>query len=75
MAWARGCSKFLQVKYPADDDNLWLIRGSSPVEVQIESRPGGGPPFLMESDLNERRVRTSDPYEAATVVLSWLAAS
>jgi hypothetical protein len=65
----------LQVSHPdADDDNLWFIRThtDAAVAVQIETHPGGEPPFLVEGDDAGQRVETSSAGEAITVATGWL---
>jgi hypothetical protein len=52
----------LRVTHPGDDDNLWFIGdGQGRDRVQIETYPGGRPPFLIE---NGGRSETSDVAEA-----------
>src|SRR5258708_31631538 len=60
----------LLVSHRADDDNVYFIgdqRGRG--RVQVDTRPGGQPPFLIEDG---RRTETSDPVQAAEVILAWL---
>ena len=46
--------------HPADDDNVfWLQRLG--VEVQIDTGPGGSPPFTVEGDGPGARLDTGDP--------------
>jgi hypothetical protein len=69
-----------QATHPADDDNLWFFsEGSAPdaakghvIEVQIETHPGGQPPFLIESTGHDQRVTTADVEEAVAIILAWL---
>ena len=71
----------LRGTHPADDDNLWFfseglaheVAEGGAIVVQIEARPGGQPPFLIESTGHDQRVTTSDVDEAVAVILSWLA--
>jgi hypothetical protein len=62
----------LQVKHPGDDDNLWFIT-SNETEIQIETHPGGCPPFLIEGGLPDQRRKTSDVSEAVELILGWFA--
>ncbi|MDQ3643706.1 MAG: hypothetical protein M3450_20125 [Actinomycetota bacterium] len=62
----------LAVKYPADDDNLWLITAGPEREVQIGSHPGGRPPFLIEGDLPDQRHETSEVAKAVDCIVAWL---
>jgi hypothetical protein len=39
------------------------------LRVQIDTEPGGRPPFLIEAD---QRLQTSDPTHAATTIYAWL---
>jgi hypothetical protein len=67
--------------HPGEDDSLWSFSEGSAVEVaqrqaievQIETHPGGRPPFLIESTGHDERVTTSDVGEAIKVILEWLA--
>jgi hypothetical protein len=54
----------LQVKYPADDDNLWFVGG--PRELQFNCHPGGQGPFLIESAA--QRHEADDPDAAMTAI-------
>jgi hypothetical protein len=61
----------LEVTHPADDDYLWFIsRSSLDGEVQLESAPGGRPPFLLESDYE--REQTDDVDVAVGLLQQWL---
>jgi hypothetical protein len=61
----------LTVTHAADDDNVWYIRRTmNPDEVQLDSMPGGAPPFLLESDT--ATARTDQVAEAIDVVGNWL---
>ena len=63
----------LTVTHPVDDDNLWFIRRSlAGPAVQIESRPEGQPPFLIESDGHDRRLWAAKADEAIEVIQEWL---
>ena len=60
----------LQVTRPADDDNVYFIGDQHRLDrIQIDTRPAGEPPFLIE---NGGRHQTSDPAEAATIIYGWL---
>ena len=62
----------LQVKHPADDDNVFFLRdGRGSDEVQIDTHPHGQPPFSLESDAHGP-VRTADVAEAVAIVSTWL---
>jgi hypothetical protein len=58
----------LQVQFLADDDNGWFTR-SNEIEVQIDTQPGGRPPFLIEGNLLGHRRETSDVSEAVELIL------
>src|SRR5690606_4801797 len=61
----------LQVTHPADDDNVWFVsRPPLDGDIQIDTRPDGRPPFLIESDRG--RVSTHDVDEAAGLLRRWL---
>lgn len=62
----------LPVKWPADDDGLWIfwIPGM-PGEVQIESS-WGVCPFLIETDKHDERATGQTPAETADTVVKWL---
>jgi hypothetical protein len=45
--------------YSADDDNVFWVEGPG-IEVQIDTLPGGLPPFTVESDAPASRLDTSD---------------
>jgi hypothetical protein len=68
----------LIVTHPGDDDNVWRLSvGPQPWatgqrNVQIDTAPGGTPPFLVEGDDEGQRLETSDPAEAAEAILRWL---
>ena len=60
----------LVVRHPADDDNVFFIgdrdgRG----RVQVDTWPGGQPPFLIE---DVERAETADPREAVALVCAGL---
>jgi hypothetical protein len=62
----------LTVTHPVDDD-LWFIRRSlTRPAVQIESRPEGQPPFIIEIDGHDRRLWASTADEAIEVIEEWL---
>jgi len=65
----------LQVKYPADDNNLWFIRADASPEVQVGTYPDGLSPFLIEGDSPGQRRETSDVGEALDLILAWLSPS
>jgi hypothetical protein len=65
--------------YPADDDNVyWLTIGQPPrfngwPKVQIDTYPGGHPPFLLEGERDDgERVDADDPEQARAVLSAWL---
>lgn len=65
----------LKVTHPGgDDDNLWFLRRGSNAtyEMQIETRAGGEPPFLLEGDAEGQRVETSSAATAIRVAAEWL---
>lgn len=62
----------LAVKHPADDDNLWFIKAEVDREVQLDSHPGGRPPFLIEGDLPGQRQEATEVSEAVDLILRWL---
>jgi len=63
----------LTVTHPVDDDNLWFIRRSlTRTAVQIESRPEGQPPFIIEIDGYDRRLWAWTAGEAIEVIEEWL---
>jgi hypothetical protein len=65
----------LGVTHPVDDDNVWFIQtASGAAEVQIDSRPNGQPPFLIETD-QHRQVTAVTVEEAIDVVERWLLAA
>jgi len=60
----------LQVMHPGDDDNVYFLGDGHGLDrVQVDTCPGGRPPFLIEA---EARFETSDVAGAAAVVASWL---
>jgi hypothetical protein len=61
----------LQVTHPSDDDNLWYTRAGGSCEVQIESHPGGEPPFLIEGDTDRHEVHQAS--EAVDLIVRLLA--
>ena len=40
--------------------------------MQIETHPGGRPPYLIESTGHNQRMSTSDVQDAIDVILAWL---
>jgi hypothetical protein len=64
----------LQGSYPADDDNVYFLGDERGLDrVQIDTCPGGRPPFLVEAeDRDGERFETSDVAEAAAAAVSWL---
>jgi hypothetical protein len=42
------------------------------VEIQIETHPGGQPPFLIEGPKGEQALETSDLTEASATIVAWL---
>jgi hypothetical protein len=68
----------LAVTHPADDDNVWWIwigpgpRDIGQRSVQIDTAPGGTPPFLVEGDGEGQWLQTSDAAEAGAAVIRWL---
>jgi hypothetical protein len=50
--------------YPADDDNVFWVERAG-VEVQIDTAPGGAPPFVVESDAPGTRLHTPDARAAS----------
>jgi hypothetical protein len=65
----------LAVTHPADDDNVWFIRRPGGGEdLQIDSHPGGRPPFTIETDAGgPRTVATVE--EAVALIEHWLLAA
>jgi hypothetical protein len=62
----------LEVKHPADDDNVFFLRDGRGIdEVQIDTHPHGQTPFYLESDAH-RMVETADVAEALAIVQTWL---
>lgn len=58
--------------YPADDDSRWFIKTEAEKEVQIESRPDGRPPFLIEGGSLNQRHETSQLNDAVATILARL---
>ena len=57
----------------ADDTNLWFITSPNrPGEIQIDSHPGGQPPFSIESDQHNQRIETTSVEHAARTINQWL---
>ena len=62
----------LQVKHPGDDGSVYFLGDEHGLDrVQLDTGPGGRPPFLVETEGGER-FETSDAAEAARAVASWL---
>jgi len=60
----------LQVMHPGDDDDVYFLGDEQGLGlVQVDTCPGGRPPFLIEAG---ERLETSDVAEAAAAVASWL---
>src|SRR5690242_5330853 len=71
----------LTVSHPGDDDNVWWLwtgpeqRPAGQRSVQIDTGPGGAPPFLVEGDDPDQRLETSDAAVAADAIIRWTRAS
>jgi hypothetical protein len=62
----------LEVKYPADDDNVFFLEDARDVDqVQIDTYPHGQAPFYLQSDAHGV-VETGDLAEAVAIVQAWL---
>ena len=60
----------LDVTHPADDDNVYFLGDAEEYNrVQVDTRPDGQPPFLIEGT---ERLQTSDPAEAIATIIAWL---
>jgi hypothetical protein len=60
----------LQQPHPGDDDNVYFLGiGSDLDRVQVDTAPGGQPPFLIEAD---QRLQTADPAHATATIHTWL---
>jgi len=60
----------LQVTHAGDDDNVYFVGdGSRRDRIQIDTAPGGQPPFVIE---NGGRSETSTLAEAFRIIKSWL---
>lgn len=57
----------LQVKHPADDDNLWFVSDGTQ-EVQFECHPSGRPPFLVEGGKTDERVLAQSVDDALSAI-------
>jgi hypothetical protein len=56
----------LEVTHPADDDNVYFIGNDNQFDrVQVDTAPGGQPPFLIE---NGEQHETTDTTEAVTLI-------
>jgi hypothetical protein len=61
----------LRTTHPGDDDNIYFLGDDhEPDRIQIDTLPGGRPPFLIEAA--DQRHETSDPTEATNVITAWL---
>jgi hypothetical protein len=62
----------LEVKHPADDDNVFFLRDRRGIdEVQIDTHPHGQTPFYLESDAHPM-IESADVAEAVAIVQTWL---
>ena len=61
----------LEVKYSADDDNVWFIKAEAGREVQLDAHPDGHPPFHVEGDSAGQRCETSRVEEAVELIIAW----
>jgi hypothetical protein len=60
----------LEVTHRADDDNVYYIGIDDVYEcIQLDTRDGGQPPFLIE---NGGRYETVETAEASSIIRSWL---
>jgi hypothetical protein len=60
----------LQVTHPADDDNVYFVGDEYGRDrIQIETAPGGQPPFVIEDG---GRSQISDTAEAVMLIRAWL---
>ncbi len=60
----------LSVTHPSDDDNVYFLGdGRDLGRIQVDTFPGGQPPFVIEAD---DRVETSDVAEAIALICAWL---
>ena len=60
----------LQQLHPGDDDNVYFLGDRSGLDrVQIDTAPGGHPPFLIAAD---QTVETSDSARATDLIRSLL---
>ena len=68
----------LTVTHAADDDNVWWVwtgtgrEADADRSVQIDTHPGGTPPFLLEGSTPGQRLESSDATEATAAILKWL---
>lgn len=63
----------LAVAHAGDDDNVYFLGGSSaPDLVQVDTGPGGLPPFLVEADGRAGRVTARGVAEAVAAVVARL---
>ncbi|BCY12109.1 hypothetical protein [Actinoplanes sp. L3-i22] len=62
----------LPIGHRTDDDNVWYLgRRGHREEVQVDTSPGGAPPFELER--RRTRVSAESVREAASKVTEWLA--
>jgi hypothetical protein len=60
----------LMVTHAGDDDNVYFLGDELTMDrVQVDTGPGGQPPFLVEAD---DRVVTSEVAEAVATAVGWL---
>jgi len=60
----------LQQPHPGDDDNIYFLGDTSGLDrVQIDTAPGGQPPFVIAAD---QQVETNDSAHATALVHSLL---
>jgi hypothetical protein len=60
----------LEVTHRADNDNVYFIGDQHHFDLmQIDTRPDGQPPFLIE---NGGRHETTDTSEAVSIIQTWL---
>jgi hypothetical protein len=61
----------LTVTHPGDDNNVWYINGTvRDFEIQLDTAPGGQPPFIVESNIE--REKPSNAADAIKIIRSWL---
>jgi hypothetical protein len=60
----------LEVTHRADDDNVYFIGDQNQFDrIQVDTAPGGQPPFFIE---NGGRYETTNTTEAVTLIGAWL---